>query len=139
MTDKIRCAVRGALLPGFAMCRRVMVGGVFCLSDHDCEHQRTSFQPSNGTIGASFIAEWCGNCARDKALREGVALEECDDSERCDIVGRTMLYNVDAPEYPIEWIYDRDRQPCCTAFVQAGDPVPAPRCEHTNDMFGGAS
>jgi hypothetical protein len=136
MADKERCAVRGAIFPG-AMCGHVMVGGVFCLSDGDCKHQRTSFQPSSGTIGHAFIAGWCGNCARDKALREGVEPEECDDNQRCDIVDRTMLYKVDDPEYPSEWIYDQDGHPCCTAFVPAGDPVPAPRCDHTDDMFGG--
>jgi hypothetical protein len=115
-----------------------MVGRVFCLADYDgCKHQRASFQPSNHTVGQSFIAEWCGNCARDKALREGGALDECDDNQRCDIVGRTMAYNVDDTEYPDEWIYDRNGQPCCTAFIPSGDPVPAPRCDHTDDIFGG--
>jgi hypothetical protein len=121
------------------MCTRIMVGGVFCTFNGDCRHKRISFQPSSGTIGESFIADWCGNCARDKALREGIDIDEVDDNERCDIVGRTMAYNVADPEYPSEWIYDQDGCPCCTAFIPAGDPVPAPRCEHTNDMFGGAS
>lgn len=136
MADKTRCAVRGAIYPG-GMCTRIMVGGVFCTFNGDCWHKRISFQPSSGTIGESFIAGWCGNCARDKALREGVELEECDDNERCDIVGRTMAYNVDDPEYPSEWIYDENGAPCCTAFIPAGEPVPAARCAHTNDMFGG--
>ena len=138
MVDKTRCAVRGAIHQG-GMCAKVIVGGVFCGFDGECQHKRISYQPSSGTIGESFIAGWCGNCARDKALREGIDIDECDDNERCDIVGRTMAYNVADPEYPSEWIYDQDGHPCCTAFIPSGDPVPAPRCEHTNDMFGGAS
>ncbi|MDD3652440.1 hypothetical protein [Immundisolibacter sp.] len=138
MADKARCAVRGAILPG-RMCSHVMVGGVFCCFEGKCKHKRISFRPSNGTIGDSFIADWCGRCARDKALREGVDIEECDDNEVCDIVSRTMAYRTDEPEYPSEWICDQDgRGACCTAFIPAGDPVPPPRCERTGDMFGGA-
>lgn len=138
MADKARCAVRGAVNPG-AMCAKVIVRGMFCGFDGECQQKRISYQPSSGTAGESFIASWCGNCARDKALREGVDIDECDDNERCEIVGRTMAYHVDEPEYPSEWIYDQDGHPCCTAFTPAGDPVPAPRCAHTDDLFGGAS
>ena len=93
------------------------------------------YRPSNGTEGECFFAAWCFNCQRDKAMREGVDIEECDDNERCDIIANTFAYDVEDPEYPVEWQYGKDGQPCCTAFVQAGDPIPAPRCEHTQDLF----
>lgn len=131
MSDKTRCAVRGAVHPG-ALCAKIIVGGVFCGFDGECQHKRTSYQPSSGTVGASFIAGWCGECARDN-------IDELDYNDRCDIVGRTMAFNVSDPEYPAEWIYDQDGRPCCTAFIPVGDPVPEPRCGHTGDMFGGAA
>lgn len=93
------------------------------------------YQPSNGTEGDCFFAAWCCKCARDKAMREGCDLDECDDNERCDIVTRTMCFKVEDPEYPTEWQYGKDGQPCCTAFVPAGEAIPPKRCEKTVDMF----
>lgn len=90
--------------------------------------------PSNGTEGDSFISAWCGTCARDRALRDGCPIEECDDDEVCDIVSRTFLYQVEDPEYPVEWIYG-EAGPCCTAYIPAGEPISMARCAHTVDMF----
>jgi hypothetical protein len=67
---------------------------------------------------------WCCHCQRDKAMREGADFDECDDNEKCSIIGKTMFYRIDDPDYPIEWQYDSDGIPCCTAFVAAGNPVP---------------
>lgn len=92
------------------------------------------FRPSNGTMGDCFFAGWCFQCQRDKAMREGANIDECDDNERCDIIAQTMIHDVDDPEYPIEWQYDKNGEPCCTAFVPLGDTVPAPRCEHTMEL-----
>ena len=92
------------------------------------------YQPSNATEGDWFFGRWCSKCARDKAMREGIPIEECDDNERCDIIPRTMLFNPDDEEYPQEWRYDGDR-PVCTAFVPAGEPIPPPRCEKTLDLL----
>jgi hypothetical protein len=93
------------------------------------------YRPSNGTEGEIFITSWCGKCQRDKAMREGFDIDECDDNERCDIIANTFAYDVEDPEYPIEWQYDKDGQPCCTAYVPAGEVLPPQRCEHTQDMF----
>lgn len=93
------------------------------------------YQPSNGTEGMCFFEAWCCLCARDKAMREGADFDECEDNERCDIIANTMAYSPEDPEYPAEWQYGKDGQPCCTAFVPAGEPIPAPRDEHTLDMF----
>jgi hypothetical protein len=62
-------------------------------------------------------------------------LDELEDGDCCEILGRALGFPVDAPEYPSEWIYDHVDRPCCTAFVPVGEPVPA-RCTHTEDMFG---
>lgn len=99
-------------------------------------HAGAKYRPGNGTEGAIFIETWCGSCARDKSAREGMLLlDECDDNEVCSIIGRTFAHQVDSSDYPGEWQYGEDGQPRCTAFVQAGDPIPAPRCEHTVDLF----
>lgn len=93
------------------------------------------YRPSNGTEGDCFIAAFCYKCGRDKALSEGEPIDECDDNERCDIVGRSFLHSVEEPEYPVEWTYDKHGIPCCTAFVAKGAPIPAERCKYTVDMF----
>lgn len=41
-------------------------------------------------------------------------------------------------EYPAEWQYDKTGQPCCTAFVPAGEPIPTPLCPHTMALPLGA-
>ncbi|PKO49044.1 MAG: hypothetical protein CVU31_02685 [Betaproteobacteria bacterium HGW-Betaproteobacteria-4] len=93
------------------------------------------YRPSNGTEGDLFFAAWCGKCQRDKAMREGCAIEECDDSERCDLIASTMMFDIDEPGYPTEWQYDKTGQPSCTAYIPAGDLLPPQRCEHTQDLF----
>lgn len=88
------------------------------------------YEPSNGTEGEIFMSEWCRHCARDRAMREGVELDECDDEEVCQIIAASFAGEAK------EWVYGKDGQPMCTAFVPADQAVPQPRCEHTVDMFG---
>lgn len=102
------------------------------------ERAGQKYQPSNGTEGECFHASWCCQCARDKAMSEGKPIEDCDDDEKCDILGRSF-YSLTDPEYPKEWQYGKDGQPCCTAFIEAGQPIPPPRDELTADMFAEAS
>lgn len=85
----------------------------------------SKYRPSNGTEGEWFISEWCGNCQRDE-------------HQDCPIVAATFCYEVDDPQYPAEWIED-DNGPQCTAFIEAGQPLPTPRCASTSDMFEGES
>lgn len=87
------------------------------------------WKPSNGTEGHSFLESACGNCARDKAMREGVDFDECDDSERCDIIGASFRGEA------VEWRLLEGGEVKCMAFVPAGEPIPAPRCPHTNELF----
>jgi len=93
------------------------------------------YRPSNGTEGECFFAVWCCKCQRDKSMRDGVDIDECDDNERCDIIADTFAYDVDDPKYPSAWQYGKDGQPCCMQFVPAGEPVPEPRCTHTKELF----
>ena len=99
------------------------------------KHAGEKYRPSNGTEGECFFASWCFKCQRDKAMREGVDIDECDDNERCDIIANTMCFDVEDEEYPKEWQIGKDGQPCCTAFVPAGEAIPAPHDDLTIDMF----
>lgn len=94
------------------------------------------YRPGNGTEGEVFINAWCCHCQRDKAMSEGEDFNECDDDERCDIIADTFAYAIDDEKYPKEWQIGKDGQPCCTAFVPLGDPIPPPRDDLTVDMFG---
>lgn len=97
------------------------------------------YRPCNGGEGEHFISSWCGSCERDHGMLKGLPLEECDDNQICEIVGRTYMLKVDDPGYPAEWQYGKDGQPMCTAFWPAGNPLPAPKDELTADMFDGAA
>jgi len=44
--------------------------------------------------------------------------DDCDDSEKCQIIADTFAYEVSDPKYPREWRYDNAGFPVCTAFVQ---------------------
>lgn len=81
------------------------------------------YQPSNGTEGREFYRQWCCNCQRDKAMREGADFDECDDDELCEIIALTAAYDVSDPKYPKEWVED-ESGPRCTAFVPVGSKVP---------------
>lgn len=93
------------------------------------EHAGQRYEPSNGTEGDFFMDKWCRTCQRDRAMREGLDIDDCDDNELCPIVAAS--YRGEAEE----WVYGKDGQPMCTAYVPAGDQIPAPRCVHTVDMF----
>ena len=89
--------------------------------------------PANGSEGEAFFSWWCTQCQRDKSMREGADLDDCDDDEKCEIIAASFRGEAK------EWVYGPDGQPMCTAFVSAGTSVPAPRCERTQDMFNGAA
>ena len=60
------------------------------------------WRPSNGTEGDIFISNVCRACKRNE--------------QECDIIGLSMAYNKDDPEYPDEWVYGDDGQPQCKSF-----------------------
>ena len=76
------------------------------------------------------MSEHCMRCARDPAYR--------DESDwcGCQILGRSLLYQVEDPEYPRELIIDEQKGPICTAFVPEGEQIPElNRDDQTLDMF----
>lgn len=95
------------------------------VEDKACGQQ---YMPSNGTEGHIFIESWCGECARDRSVREGEPLDECDDNEVCQIIGASFRGEAN------EWQIGPDGQPHCTAYVPAGHVPPSPRCEHTQEL-----
>lgn len=90
------------------------------------------YRPCNGTEGEYFIAMWCEECERDKAMNGTVYREGREENEDdwCEILGRSFRSEEPLPE----WIIGDDGQPKCTQFVPVGSTVPH-RCDHTADMF----
>lgn len=82
------------------------------------EH-RKPYQPSNGTEGMDFVETYCMNCIHCDPDSNG--------KKQCQILCRTMVYNISDPQYPKEWIYNEDNEPICTSWVKwdwgnDGDP-----------------
>lgn len=78
------------------------------------------YQPSNGTVGMSFMADFCDQCA----IRG-----------MCRILPKTMAYQVDDPEYPEQWTYDEEGYPTCTSFTDRSGPRYRKPCSKTADLF----
>ena len=72
------------------------------------------YRPSNGTEGNMFMDLWCNYCKREIAYQE-------ERDPPCAIMLGTFVFDVRDPEYPKEWCYTEDGQPCCTAFEQVED------------------
>lgn len=66
------------------------------------------YRPSNGSEGESFMAQFCERC-----------IHEDWEEKNCPIIGLTMAYWEDEPEYPSEWTYDKEGKPTCTKFELA--------------------
>ncbi|WP_426106329.1 hypothetical protein [Massilia sp. TSP1-1-2] len=95
------------------------------------------YRPCNGSEGDHFVSQWCGTCERDYGMLKGLPIEECDDNRICDIIARTFGVDEDHPDYPTEWVFGKDGQPCCTAHVPEAEPLPEVviKDEHTLDLF----
>jgi hypothetical protein len=70
------------------------------------ERAGEKYRPSNGTEGEMFMEKFCYNCQHD----------DPDNEKFCEILTRTMAFDVDEDEYPKEWQYGTDGQPVCTEF-----------------------
>lgn len=67
--------------------------------------------PSNGTEGEGFMSAFCYQCIHERWIHRQ---DEDREEDKCDILSRAFLYNVDDPEYPEEWTYDENGKPTCT-------------------------
>lgn len=72
----------------------------------------TQWQPSNGTVGHSFIDHECGSCQRN-----------CDDD--CRILARSFIGEA------VEWRTTADGECFCTEHVPLGEPLPQLTCART--------
>lgn len=77
------------------------------------------YRPSNGTEGEGFMAVYCEECERDRLFREGRG-------EGCEILSRSLIFDIDDEAYPTEWQY-RDGRGTCTAFLPSAEPGAAYR------------
>jgi hypothetical protein len=93
------------------------------------------YEPSNGTEGMCFHEGWCCNCERDKVMNGTATQEDADrdPSLYCEILNQSFCDGGAK-----EWQFDKNGDPCCTAFVPMGETVPPPRDDKTIDMFEGA-
>ncbi|TXN80621.1 hypothetical protein [Methylobacterium sp. WL8] len=84
------------------------------------------YRPSNGTEGDVFENVWCSGCRR----------QTLPDGNGCLIQLRAWACDLGDENYPPEWIYGADGQPCCTAFSDKHAPRPVYHCKATGDLFG---
>lgn len=59
------------------------------------------YRPSNGTDGMRFMSRFC---------------EVCEHESVCEIHMESMSFDKDEDDYPMEWTYDSNENPTCTAF-----------------------
>lgn len=86
------------------------------------------YRPSNGSEGMEFQTRFCDRCDRDQFN------PETGHGDSCKILLRALTLDIDHPDYPAEWTYDKAGRPTCTALLVDEDPQY--RCERTVDMFG---
>ena len=68
------------------------------------------YRPSNGTEGIYFMEKFCDKCYYDR-------------NSDCEILARTLIFDVNDPEYPKEWTY-KNNSPVCTKFKDIDDKEP---------------
>lgn len=69
------------------------------------------YRPSNGTEGEGFIDCHCRDCIHGKYEHTGDVKDK-----PCDILSRSLMYDLKDKEYPEEWTYDNQGKPTCTAW-----------------------
>jgi hypothetical protein len=105
---------------------------VASLRQRERKRMNKLYRPSNGTEGECFQEAWCCKCERDRAYADGGP--DVDPALGCKILVDTFAFRVTDPQYPKEWTFDKNGEPCCTAFVERGIELPY-RCAKTKDMF----
>jgi hypothetical protein len=68
------------------------------------------YQPSNGTDGDYFMAEFCENCYHD-------GLDKDSPEGSCPILAATFYLDIKDNRYPNQWRYI-DSKPTCIAFFE---------------------
>lgn len=64
------------------------------------------YRPSNGTEGMAFTDHFCDRCIHQHP--------DPDHDSQCNILMRSMCFDIDHEQYPEEWTYDDHDSPTCT-------------------------
>ena len=87
-----------------------------------------AYRPSNGTEGEIFQERYCSRC-----IHEGE-----EDGEYCHILTSAMIFEIDDPEYPKEWVQDESGKPMCLAFTTEKAPRREPDLPGQMYLFEGS-
>lgn len=79
--------------------------------------ERVAYRPSNGSEGEWFASKFCDQCEAERIYRDG-------EGDSCPIMGKSMAFDVEHPQYPAEWREDGPLGPRCTAFRPEGTASP---------------
>lgn len=77
----------------------------------------------------TMIGLRCQNCQRDKAIRDGLDIEDCDDNEVCSLIAKGFQERVP------QWVVQPNGDWSCTDYWAVGQEEPRSPCLHTEDMF----
>ena len=66
------------------------------------------YRPSSGTEGIWFCDKFCDHCLNQHP--------DPDNPKQCEILMKTMIYDVNDNRYPEEWQYKEEDVPACTAW-----------------------
>lgn len=70
------------------------------------------YRPSSGDEGLWFESKYCDNCKH-----ASTPSPEYEVGEPCDILMRSMFFDLDDNEYPKEWV-TINNEPTCTAYKE---------------------
>jgi hypothetical protein len=95
------------------------------------------YRPSNGTEGDQFINRFCDHCAYEKFIHTSNS-----NDLKCEILSKSLLYNINEAEYPEEWQYNSRNKPICTQYkkydwnkdVGEKEPPSPPEPENPNQL-----
>lgn len=74
---------------------------------YEMKHTWKPYRPSNGTEGMQFQSAFCDNCHYDGNVENG---------KGCLILAKTMIFQLEDPEYPKEWVKNELLEARCTKF-----------------------
>jgi len=80
------------------------------------------YRPGSAVEYDLFKGDWCRSCAADSVINGMKQQGSCRDDERCLIVADSMIYNINDPGYPTEWIIDEGGSRCI-AFVPVTESI----------------
>lgn len=69
------------------------------------------YRPGSGDEGIWFMEMFCDKCQHDIGFQN-------EQGAGCELILRSMSYELHEPEYPREWIHGPNG-PECTAFLEA--------------------